>query len=184
MPFSSERTLSTNAPNSRQMVWRITSACLHRCIGQRVQSGCFNSMMKEPAHASAPIQTHARAAHPGGTTFRISVGVGSSRITPSVSGRATVPGLAGAVVHNECKPLEVPIPPEFQGLCDVYDVGCPHCSSRIHSRSCPQDGYCSNGDTAQFLAREYFRHVHLCLKMQVESSIFVEAVSKKPPHGL
>lgn len=85
-----------------------------------------------------------------------------------------VPGLAAAVVPDECAPLEVPIPPEFTDLCQDHDLDpldvlrafIADLSQITDSRRCPrEDGYCSSGADERFLAREYFRRAHRSLRL-------------------
>jgi len=75
-----------------------------------------------------------------------------------------IPGIAGAVVRDECQLLEVQIPPEFTTYCRGCDFD-PHQLLRAFiadvsgiqdSRRCPrEDQYCSTGFDQRFLAREY-----------------------------
>jgi len=77
-----------------------------------------------------------------------------------------IPGVAGAVVKDECEPIEVPLPPEFTAFCRGGDLDPEQLlrafiadSSGIQdSRRCPrEDQYCSTGADQRFLAREYVR---------------------------
>jgi hypothetical protein len=85
-----------------------------------------------------------------------------------------IPGLVGAVVSNECVPLEVLIPPEFTHLCQDHDLEpldvlrafIADLCQITDSRRCPrEDGYCSSGANERFLAREYFRRAHRSLRL-------------------
>jgi hypothetical protein len=80
-----------------------------------------------------------------------------------------IPGLAGVFVPDLCQPLELPIPPELIIWCnacgltpaDVLRAFIADLSRIVDSRRCPrEDGYCSGGSDARFLAREYFLSAH------------------------
>jgi hypothetical protein len=75
-----------------------------------------------------------------------------------------IPGIAGAVVRDECQPLEIQIPPEFAALCQRVDLTAPELlrafiadvSAIRDSRRCPrEDRYCSKGVDQRFLAGQY-----------------------------
>jgi hypothetical protein len=75
-----------------------------------------------------------------------------------------IPGIAGAVVRDECESLEVPLPPEFIAYCRGSDFEpdqllrafIADASGIQDSRRCPrEDRYCSTGTDQRFLAREY-----------------------------
>ena len=75
-----------------------------------------------------------------------------------------IPGIAGAVVRDECQSLEVQIPPEFIAYClacefepqQLIRAFIADSSGIQDSRRCPrEDEYCSTGADQRFLAREY-----------------------------
>ena len=90
-----------------------------------------------------------------------------------------VPGLTGAVVQDACRPLEVPIPPEFVQLCEQHHLEpmgllrafiadlAGITDSRLYPR---EDGYCSGGVEERFFANEYFVCAYRCLQQQPQRS--------------
>jgi hypothetical protein len=90
--------------------------------------------------------------------------------------RGIVPGLSGAVVRDDCQPLELRIPPEFLSFCqhlglppeDLLRTFIADSCALIDSRRRPrEDRYCSTGVHERFLAREYC--LRLCVALPTVS---------------